>query len=78
MPGEDGYSLVKRLRHSPDLKLMNLPAIALTAFARIEDQTRALEAGFQKHLSKPFDLNALILAVDDLARSSLQQKANKL
>lgn len=67
MPGEDGYSLLRRLRSSPLEQLRGLPAIALTAFARSEDQTRALEAGFQRHLPKPFEPAALFSAIGDLA-----------
>ena len=70
MPGEDGYTLVKRLRNSVQPDLKELPAIALTAFARTEDQAKALKAGFHKHLPKPFEPNSLFMAVDDLARSS--------
>ena len=70
MPEEDGYGLVGRLRASPEPALKELPAIALTAFARTEDQVRALEAGFQRHLPKPFDPAALLSAVRTLAHSS--------
>ena len=73
MPGEDGYSLVKRLRSSVQPALRQLPAVALTAFARLEDQTRALEAGFQKHLPKPFDPHALISAIKELAKTQSRQ-----
>ena len=67
MPGEDGYALLRRLRTSSQPAMRNLPAIALTAFARSEDQERALAAGFQKHLPKPFDPAALYAAVGWLA-----------
>ncbi len=68
MPGEDGYSLLRRLRASSEESLRTLPAIALTAFARSEDQARALEAGFQRHLPKPFDPGALFSAVRALTQ----------
>ena len=67
MPGEDGYSLIRRLRASPDLALRALPAMALSAFARPEDVARSLEAGFQMHLPKPFEPAALLAAVTSLA-----------
>jgi signal transduction histidine kinase/ActR/RegA family two-component response regulator len=53
MPGLDGYSLIRKVR---DLETANgkyIPAIALTAHARAEDHDRALQAGFQIHISKP-------------------------
>jgi len=43
-----------------------IPALALTAFARAEDRKRALVAGYQAHLTKPFDVGELILVVADL------------
>ena len=55
MPGEDGYSFIKRLRARPTGEGGGLPAVALTAYARGEDRTRALLAGFDLHLSKPVD-----------------------
>ena len=68
MPGEDGYSLVRQLRSAPNAELRQLPAIALTAFVRPEDQAHAHEAGFQRHLPKPFEPVALLGAVASLAR----------
>jgi CheY-like chemotaxis protein/two-component sensor histidine kinase len=66
MPGEDGYDLIRRLR-----KLdagVGLPAAALTAFASEDDRQRALEAGFQVHLSKPIDPQILIETVETLGK----------
>ena len=51
MPEEDGISLMRRLRELPLHR--HVPAVALTAYARTEDVTRALEAGFQRHVAKP-------------------------
>ena len=67
MPGQDGYSLLRRLRAAPDTRLQNLPAVALTAFVRSEDQAQALAAGFQMHLPKPFEPAAVLRAVATLA-----------
>lgn len=67
MPGQDGYSLIRALRDS-GLDGEHLPALALTAFARQEDRTRALSSGFQAHLGKPIDLESLLLALVALAR----------
>jgi signal transduction histidine kinase/CheY-like chemotaxis protein len=66
MPDEDGYSLIRRIRavDAPDVK--SIPAAAVTAFAREEDRQRALQAGFQVHLSKPIDAPALVAAVANL------------
>jgi len=66
MPGEDGYSLLRRLRSQDESALRTLPAAALTAFAREEDRREALAAGFQMHLSKPIDAASLVAAVASL------------
>ena len=63
MPGEDGYSLIQRVRAQCPPGSASIPAAALTAFAREEDRERALRAGFQLHLSKPIDPSALAAAV---------------
>ena len=68
MPGEDGYWLVEQVRADPTLA--DLPAVALTAYARPEDRTRSLAAGFQAHLTKPLDADELTSAVSMLARSA--------
>ena len=59
MPDEDGYSFIARLRQSSP-PIRDLPAIAVTAFARAEDRARALNAGFNEHISKPIDPRALV------------------
>ncbi|MBV9126742.1 MAG: response regulator [Verrucomicrobia bacterium] len=66
MPGEDGYSLIRRLRASPQARLRNLPALALSAFARPEDKSRALSAGFQTHIAKPYEPVELLLLLGEL------------
>lgn len=53
MPGLDGYSLIQKVRERENGDAVRLPAIALTAHARREDRDRALQAGFQIHVSKP-------------------------
>jgi signal transduction histidine kinase/CheY-like chemotaxis protein len=70
MPAEDGYSLMQRLRAAGPPAARDIPALALTAFAGVEDRQRAAEAGFQVHLAKPVDPAALVAAVAALARSS--------
>src|SRR5207248_10904341 len=69
MPGEDGYSLIRRLRTLHQGPASRIPAAALTAFAREEDRAEALKAGFQMHLTKPIDPHALVAAVATLGRS---------
>jgi signal transduction histidine kinase/CheY-like chemotaxis protein len=66
MPGEDGYSLIRRIRALAPPAVASIPAAALTAFAREEDRELALNAGFQMHLAKPIDASALVAAVATL------------
>ena len=66
LPGEDGYALIRAVRalgHTPEV----LPAIALTAYSRREDQRLALQAGFQAHVAKPVEPATLIAVVADVA-----------
>jgi PAS domain S-box-containing protein len=67
MPEEDGYKLIRRVRRLPPERGGQIPAIALTAYARTEDRMRSLLAGFQVHLSKPVELNELIAVIASLA-----------
>lgn len=61
MPGEDGYSLARRIRaHEVDKRTAPTPLIALSAFTRAEDKSRAEQAGFTAHLSKPIVANELV------------------
>ena len=53
MPLVDGFEMIRRIRALPDRETAGVPAIALTAFSRREDQQRALEAGFDEYLAKP-------------------------
>ncbi|EYF00295.1 hybrid sensor histidine kinase/response regulator [Chondromyces apiculatus] len=71
MPGTDGYAFARRLRARPATQGGLTPAVALTAFARNEDRERALAAGYQEHLSKPPDLQALVATVARLGRQRL-------
>jgi signal transduction histidine kinase/CheY-like chemotaxis protein len=63
MPDGDGYSLIRDIRTHPHEGKRNIPAIALTAFARTEDRTRALVEGFNVHMAKPVEPLELIAAV---------------
>src|SRR5262249_29086579 len=68
MPGDDGYALIRRLRARPRGGGGGVPAIALRAYARREDEMRAVEAGYQMHVVKPVDPGALAHAIARLAR----------
>ncbi len=67
MPGMDGYEMIQRVRRM-DGPAKDLPAAALTAYARSEDRAKALRLGFEMHLAKPIDPSELIAAVASLAR----------
>jgi CheY-like chemotaxis protein len=67
MPEEDGYSLIRQLRVLEESQDSVLPAIALTAYARSEDRTRAIRCGFQNHLAKPVEPAELLAVVSSLA-----------
>lgn len=68
MPGEDGYSAIRRVRQLSLTDGGDVPAIALTAFARSEDRRRAVLAGFQMHMSKPVEPAELVAMVASLGR----------
>jgi PAS domain S-box-containing protein len=67
MPGMDGYELIRHVR-AMEGPAKELPAAALTAYARSEDRAKTLRLGFEMHLAKPIDPSELIAAVDSLAR----------
>jgi signal transduction histidine kinase/CheY-like chemotaxis protein len=69
MPGEDGYSLISKVRAIEAEKGKHTPAVALTSYVRIEDRTRALSAGFNMFVPKPIQPNELIIAIASLAQS---------
>jgi signal transduction histidine kinase len=60
MPGVDGYSLIRSIRELPAEKNGRILAVALTAYARGEDRTKALRAGFTMHLAKPVEPGELV------------------
>jgi CheY-like chemotaxis protein len=67
MPGEDGYEFIRQVRQLPPDEGGRTPAAALTAFARAEDRTRALRAGYQTHVAKPVEPTELTAVVASLA-----------
>ncbi|CAN7438223.1 ATP-binding protein [Massilia sp. LjRoot122] len=72
MPEVDGFELIGWVRALPRAEGGQLPAIALTAFARPEDRLKALEAGFSTHISKPVEPGELIAAVASVATPTAQ------
>jgi signal transduction histidine kinase/DNA-binding response OmpR family regulator len=67
MPGEDGYSLIRKVRARGAERSANVPAAALSAHVRAEEKAHAVLAGFDLHLSKPIDPVALAATVQGLA-----------
>jgi PAS domain S-box-containing protein len=74
MPGEDGFNLIHKLREWEKAHDGVMPAIALTAFGRIEDRTRALYAGFQMHITKPVEPVELAIVVRSLIERGWQSQ----
>ena len=68
MPDEDGFSFMQRLRALPANRGGQVPALALTAYARSEDAARAREVGYQAYLAKPADIDELARRVASLVR----------
>jgi CheY-like chemotaxis protein len=73
MPSVDGYTFIQRVRSETTAR-RDVPALALTAFARAEDRKRAVAAGFQEHVAKPVDPVVLVNKVAVLARLYLESR----
>lgn len=71
MPEIDGYSLIQQIRTLTPEKGGEIPAIALTAYARVDDYERAIISGYQRHVTKPLDPEELVQAVVALVHSKL-------
>jgi signal transduction histidine kinase/CheY-like chemotaxis protein len=69
MPGEDGYSLIRKVRALSPTKGGQTPAAALTAYAREEDRQRALAEGYQMHVAKPISSGQLVAILAQLAET---------
>jgi PAS domain S-box-containing protein len=67
MPGEDGYSLIRRVRDAEAARGVSTPAVALTAYVGESDRALAIEAGFDLHVAKPIDPAALVSIIAGLA-----------
>jgi PAS domain S-box-containing protein len=76
MPGEDGYSLIQKVRALPAELGGRTPAVALTAYARVEDRTRALRCGFNMHVPKPIEPAELIAVVANLIFGATSDATN--
>lgn len=70
MPTEDGYELIRQIRSLPEESGGKTPAIALTAYARVEDRLQALRAGYQMHVPKPVVLAELVALIASLVERS--------
>ena len=68
MPDVDGYSLIRSVRSLDDPRKSEVAAIALTAYARLEDRTEAIRAGFQNHLPKPVEPSELLAVLQSLTQ----------
>lgn len=70
MPDEDGYAFLTTVRRfEQEQGLSPVPAVAVTAFARLEDRDPALAAGFNEHLSKPVDPDKLVTVLAQLIQN---------
>jgi len=73
MPDIDGYSLIRQVRELEADRGGQIPAVALTAHARVEDRLRALRAGFQIHVSKPIEPTELAIVLASLTGRTTRQ-----
>jgi signal transduction histidine kinase/ActR/RegA family two-component response regulator len=73
MPGQDGLTLIRKIRARAPDKVSLIPAIALTAYARPEDRVQALAAGFQMHVPKPVDPTELVVTIASLRAMTPRQ-----
>lgn len=69
MPNQDGYTLLQKARNLLQKQGSDVPALAITAYAREEDRQQAISAGFQMHLAKPIDPLELVKAVVKIIRN---------
>jgi CheY-like chemotaxis protein len=63
LPGDDGYVLIRNVRALDAARGGRIPALALTAYARLEDRNAAIAAGYQEHAAKPIDPSEFAAAV---------------
>jgi PAS domain S-box-containing protein len=72
MPEADGYKLIRKVRDLEEQQGEKIPAIALTAYVRLEDRIEAISAGFSMHIPKPVEAKELVEAVAKLVRNKSQ------
>jgi CheY-like chemotaxis protein len=74
MPDEDGYSLIRSLRTVERQSGRRTPAVALTAYVRVQDRARAVDAGFDVFVEKPVDPDELVSVIGGLLDSRAQRR----
>jgi PAS domain S-box-containing protein len=74
LPEMDGYDLIQNVRRQPSPG-RDIPAIALTAYARSEDRTRALRAGYQAHIAKPVEPSELLAMIASFVELTVARKS---
>jgi CheY-like chemotaxis protein len=77
MPKMSGFELITEIRRSPNARVRDMPAAALTAYARSEDRAHALRSGFQLHLAKPIDPGELMEAIASLAKRRVARQSSR-
>jgi CheY-like chemotaxis protein len=77
MPFVDGYQFIDRVRRHGNPRVRELPAAALTAYARTDDRMRALRAGFHIHLVKPIDPAELVTTIAALANRFMARRGDR-
>jgi PAS domain S-box-containing protein len=77
MPETDGYALIRQIRTLGDPEKSGVAAVALTAYARLEDRMAAIQAGFQNHLPKPVEPAELLAVVSSLASPRSRRESEK-
>ena len=77
MPKTDGYELIRQIRKQEEGTSRKIPAVALTAYARVQDRMQAIMAGFNTHVAKPVEANELITVVASLVGRMEPQPAHQ-
>jgi two-component system CheB/CheR fusion protein len=67
MPGEDGYTFIRKVRKLSEESGGMIPAATMTAYVESKERLRSFEAGYQAHITKPVEWAELIMIVANLA-----------